>query len=131
MDEFIQATFPFIQRLGYKFYFIFDPGDGLISQFVDIEEEQKDFYREIEVARSSFSCHKRTRHPTNSLKIPLCLRAESNSDCWISKQTLSLLASRSRRYCPFVVSLFISIIIFALKLLTGCILCIKIYLIQL
>ena len=29
-------------------YFVFDPVDGVIGQFIDIEEEQKDFYQEIE-----------------------------------------------------------------------------------
>ena len=63
-DQFDWATFfPFTQRVECKF--LFDPVDGVIGQFADVDE-RKDFYQKIEVAR--FDCHRCKRRPTNSLK---------------------------------------------------------------
>ena len=77
-DQFILATFPFTQRVEYIIRFEFDPVDGLIGQFLDIDKERNNFYQEIKVAR--FQLTQAQKIPTNLLRIPLCLRAESNLD---------------------------------------------------
>ena len=56
--------FPFAQWVEYKILFVFDPVDGMINQFIDIENKR---LGEIDVA--GFGCHERKRPPNKSLKI--------------------------------------------------------------
>ena len=82
-SQFIWAMFPFTQRVGKKACF-FSPVDG------------------------AFSFRKRCLNKWMScIFLPwpernICLLAESNSDRWIGRQTLSLWASQPRQNCYFI-----------------------------